>query len=261
MNTFMDPFDAEEFGNEYDQEEDEAYLMRLHDHLLHRGEWITKADRGNKKLKNMDNDHLLNAKNRLLRDYGIGRCFNVTKLLDSEIWRRKERDQWNPKNTGIMENYEHLQQETETMSNGINMKNVAALIRDDITTVKVMHDESVKVYTYKCKKDLARTLEVDDQVMVKNANGVTTGEVKGVDKEADIDINGSKVVTAWIFQKVDTSEVEELEKEDRLVEKRIKKMQARSAREQALAALGINQDNTANLLEQIKNEETDDDII
>jgi len=235
------------------------YLDRLYVSLSRYGAWMTPTGK-TKKVIYMDDTHLANAINMLKRDYDLRNDSFIIQYLCKEVNQRKKRDEWNPKSSKFNQLENFMEQEDNSMNNGFNMKNVAALVRDDITTVRVTHDNTSKVYTYKITKELAKQLEAGDLVLVKNAHGVTTGTVEKIHSEPEIEIQGA-TITAWVFQKVDTAEVEQLEKDDRLIEKRISKLQAKSARDQALAALGIQADQTQGLLEQVRKEEDDDDII
>jgi len=232
----------------------EKTKKRIYKNVVKDKVWVTKDGRV-LTLEEMEDDHLANTYNYVKREYGLGEGHPVGDAFIREMDARKEEGTFKPSKFNQLENF--MEQEENSMNNGFNMKNVAALVRDDITTVNVTHEHTSKVYTYKVTKELAKKLQVNDIVLVKNAHGITTGTIMKVHSEPEIEIQGV-AISAWVFQKVDTAEVEQLEKDDRLIEKRINKLQARSARDQALAALGIQADQTQGLLEQVRKEEDDD---
>ena len=137
--------------------------------------------------------------------------------------------------------------EEEDDTDMMNLTNVAALLRDDTTTVVVRHLNDTRVdgsaeYTYKALKSLAATLKIGDQVLVKNTKGVSIAEVHVVHDEPQIDLEskGSKAINfRWAFQRVDAETAERLEEEDRQIVDRLKSRQVQNTRDQAMAMLGI----------------------
>lgn len=136
-------------------------------------------------------------------------------------------------------------------SNAMNLKNAAALIRNDITTITVRHDNG-KHYTYKCLRSLAKSLVPNESiVVVHNARGYTLGTVTHIDSEPEIAPDAG-FEYRWAFQRVRQHTAERLEAQDERIAHKLEKRKAASYRNQILAQLGINSDEVKALLTQVE---------
>ena len=134
----------------------------------------------------------------------------------------------------------------------MNLKNAAALIRNDITTICGEHLEQTnhKKYTYKILRTLAQQLSPGDMVLVRNIRGICIFVVEKVYSEPKIDIHDDDSQGyRWAFQIVDTATVNKLEAQDELIYERLQEHQRSTTRQQVLGALGMTQDEINNLLE------------
>ena len=137
--------------------------------------------------------------------------------------------------------------EEEEDTDMMNLTNVAALLRDDTTTIKVVHNDDTrtgaeKEYIYKILKTTANELKNGDHVIVKNSQGIRLAQVIEIHDEPQIDLEskGSKAINfRWAFQRVDTDTAEMLETQDREIVDRLKSRQVQNTRDQAMAMLGI----------------------
>lgn len=131
----------------------------------------------------------------------------------------------------------------------MNMTTLAAMLREDLTTIVVRFvnldtsDFNERLYTYKCTRELAETLERGDIVVVaaKNAdnpNGVQTAYVQYVHDEPQLDLENKRGYK-WALCKVDVGELENRQAIDERVGKQLEQRRALSCRDQALAALGL----------------------
>lgn len=141
----------------------------------------------------------------------------------------------------------------------MNLHNAAAIVRDDVTTVRVVHTHDLKGglsdtacakrYNYKILRTLAKELDKGTLVAVKNAKGPALAIVEEVHDEPQIDLdNDHHINYRWAFQIIDTSEVEKREAEDEKIVERLRAQKRRSVREQTLAALGLSQTDVQLLL-------------
>lgn len=80
-------------------------------------------------------------------------------------------------------------------------KNIAAILREDTKTVKVVHfnDPSCKGYTYVTNM----ALEPDDLVVVDSAGALKVAKVVQVDDDLEIQPN-STIKYKWVIDKIDT---------------------------------------------------------
>ena len=137
--------------------------------------------------------------------------------------------------------------EEEEDTDMMNLTNVAALLREDTTTIKVVHNDDTrtgaeKEYIYKILKTTANELKNGDHVIVKNSQGIRLAQVIEIHDEPQIDLEskGSKAINfRWAFQRVAIEDVEMLETQDREIVDKLKTRQVKNTREQALAMLGI----------------------
>lgn len=125
------------------------------------------------------------------------------------------------------------------------LENTAALLRDDATTVQCIYPNSreeahrvPKIYTFRCLWDLAKKLSPGDLVIAKGNNGYQIVEVHSIDEEAEIDVD-AHFTYKWVFQRVDTPHVLNLEEEDAQLIKGLRRQQRQTRRNQALTALGV----------------------
>ena len=185
----------------------------------------------------------------------------ITPMLETEARRRGLclQDYVNHAEAiGAFEN-DDTTEETKTM----NLDNMAALIREDITTCEVVHDLiDGKRYTYLITREMADEVQASKTaargdwpdeaaskpaVVVRNRNGLTMGYVAFVHDEPQINLE-AKTRYRYVVQVVDTEEADELEAEDKLIAEKLKDQKKRSVRDQVLASLGI-QDTQQFLLE------------
>lgn len=166
----------------------------------------------------------------------------ILPMLEEELARRADDD---------LDFLDEQDDQTTTRGNDtVNLKNMAALIREDITTIRVSHDNETKTYVYLCPSDLAQQLrargyapgykavEGGAQVLVRNRRGVTLGDVVEVHTEPQIDMDYQGQYR-YAFALVDTSRVDQLEREDAVIYEKLKQQKKRSVRDQVLATLGI----------------------
>jgi len=79
----------------------------------------------------------------------------------------------------------------------------------EYTTVAAMYSGDPTVYTFLCKMELAEKLVPQDKVVAKSARGL--GVVMILDVH-DVPRDTGNFNYRWVFQKVDTDEIAELEK-------------------------------------------------
>lgn len=143
----------------------------------------------------------------------------------------------------------------------MNLHNAAAIVRDDVTTVRMVHTHDIKGttydtscakrYDYKILRSLAAQLDKGMTVAVKNGMGVTVAIVEEIHDEPQIDLENDKHINyRWAFQIIDTAEVEKREREDERIVERLRDRQRQNVREQTLAALGLSQTDVQLLLEK-----------
>lgn len=141
-------------------------------------------------------------------------------------------------------------------STGMNLKNAAALVRNDITTITVRHDNG-KHYTYKCLRTLAESLTPEESLVnVYNARGYTLGTVVYVDSEPEISPDAD-FEYRWAFQRVRTETAKRLEAEDEAVARKLEKRKARAYRDQILSQLGVTADEIPALLSSVDSQDLD----
>ncbi len=138
----------------------------------------------------------------------------------------------------ILQNYPPRNQEKKPMS--MNLNTLAFLVRDDVTTCNVVFATgSQKEYIFKITRKLAAKCTVGDQLVVDTCNGLRVAELSEVHDEPQVDPEDD-VDYRWAFQRVNLDLLEELVDQERLIEDRLKARRKLSHRQQALAALGIN---------------------
>ena len=127
------------------------------------------------------------------------------------------------------------------MTEGMNYSTAIALLTDEVTGVSCSYeldheDKPLKLYTFKCLKDMADNLAEGDLVVIPtdSRHGFTIVRVEKVDVEIPLE---SSIAYKWIAGKFDTAEYDNvLEQEATLIEK-VKKSQKRKKREEMRAAL------------------------
>lgn len=141
----------------------------------------------------------------------------------------------------------------------MNLTNLAAAIREDMTTIKVkFYNTSTKEltekdYTYKCKRDLAQQLEEGDLVAVNaesasNYKHTAIAIVQSVDEEPDIDLDSNQRTLKWAICKIDEAEAKHRQLEDEKVGKKLRLQKSQNCRKQALSLLGLTQEEARKLL-------------
>ncbi len=132
----------------------------------------------------------------------------------------------------------------------MNLHNAAAIVRDDVTTVRVVHAHDIKGtsydtscakrYDYKILRTLAKEVRKGVYIVVKNGMGITVAIVEEVHDEPQIDLENDKHINyRWAFQIVDTDTIEQREIEDERIVERLRTKQRENVRQQTLAALGL----------------------
>lgn len=126
----------------------------------------------------------------------------------------------------------------------MNLKNAAALIRDDITTVEVSYldfdgEAKDKSYTYKCPLSVANMLSVGDLVIARSRHNYGIAQVREVHSSPAINPD-FEYDYRWVFQRVMTEYHDMLENQDNAIADQLEKRKAQSYREQILSQLGLN---------------------
>lgn len=125
---------------------------------------------------------------------------------------------------------------------GMNLHTMAALVRDDITTIHVSFNSGRDTrYAFLCPLAVAETLSEGDFVLVENSRAgmpVIVGQVGAVHEEPICDPEDG-IDYKWAFAKVDLDALTREQAIQDQLEDKLKNRRKRSRREQALAALGI----------------------
>lgn len=136
-----------------------------------------------------------------------------------------------------------------------NLHNAAALIRDDLVTVRCVWPYNNKsgekkgdtIYTYLCKRSLAENLQPDDRVLTSTAKyPCNIMIVHSVDPEPDIDLE-SHFELGWVFQHCDEHAAKVLREEHAELVKALENKRKVSVREAMLMTLGISSDEVKQL--------------
>jgi hypothetical protein len=135
--------------------------------------------------------------------------------------------------------------------NGMNLYNVASLLRDDVVTVTCHIGNSASQYTFKCEKALAEKLSTGDMVIANVKSSLDICKVIRVHDECKIDVD-SDICYKWIIQRVDVEHFVKLEKIDIAIIEKLKTHKRQGARAQVLAVFGI--DDPTILLSKIDKE-------
>lgn len=136
----------------------------------------------------------------------------------------------------------------------MNMTNLAASLRDDMTTITVRFVTNMTSgpYTYKCPKALAFNLAAGDLLAVDanndmNYNCVGLAVVEEVHDEPQLDLEWKRPYK-WVICKVDYEAASARQKKDEEVGKKLSDKKMRNCRDQALAALGLTSEEAQKLL-------------
>lgn len=128
------------------------------------------------------------------------------------------------------------------------LKNIAAMLSDDITSVTcVFHEKNdAKKYTFKCTVKLANTLKTGDYVLVEQNQKVEhspidlrMAKVVSIDKECILD-HVETTDYMWVVTKVDTAELKELHEWENELARQLQTKQRKHAKQQMLDAMGAN---------------------
>ena len=131
----------------------------------------------------------------------------------------------------------------------MNLNTVAAIVNDNVTSIKVELPHSSQLFTYKAMNTLATTLEKDDIVVVERGGGYGAGigKVVSVDEEIDMDPEDG-IEYKWAFAKVDTSVLKGIKDEEAALVKKLNTNRRANMKAQVLAQLGV--DENLKLLEE-----------
>lgn len=128
------------------------------------------------------------------------------------------------------------------MSN--HMHNVAALMRDDMTTLSAEFVRgSGQTYEFKVSRALADTVNPGDWVLCRAQQQVKTVHVTAVHREPQIDPD-AEFIYQWAFQRVEIETLDELRAEDDALVEELNRHRRKQVRDGALAALGIDDPST-----------------
>lgn len=119
-----------------------------------------------------------------------------------------------------------------------NMRNVASLLDDNVTTIGALFDGRGQVYTFKILRTLAEELKRNDRVLVDTVNGIQMVTVAEVHDEPEIDPD-SGTLFKWAFAKVDLTVLDDLRKQEDVIIKKLQKHQRNCLKESVLKSLGI----------------------
>ena len=126
------------------------------------------------------------------------------------------------------------------MKSKLEMRNTAAILSDDIVSVECKFSKhATKVYTYKCRRELAESLKKDDVVIVGHSSqpGAVV-IVKEIHRECDLP-DAANMEYNWIVQKMDTAELKVLHDWDEQAESQLYKMQRKHQQAQLVKSLGL----------------------
>lgn len=119
-----------------------------------------------------------------------------------------------------------------------HMENVAALMRDDTTTLSARYQPDGMLYTFKVPLDLSRTLTKGDLVLCRSQQKIKVVEVVEVHDVPQLDPDAD-FIYQWAFQKVDLHTLNDLRDEDDAVAIELRQHRQHQVRDNALAALGV----------------------
>lgn len=123
------------------------------------------------------------------------------------------------------------------MKTKTQLMNMAAMLADDIVTVKCRFSKAGQDYTYKASRTLAETLEKGDRVVATKDDhvGFTCVAVWEVEDECLLDDENQTY--QWLIAKVDTAEAERLKTFDEGAAEQLRKAQRKSAKRAILKTL------------------------
>lgn len=127
----------------------------------------------------------------------------------------------------------------EERSTGMNLRNAALLVRDDIKTVEVIFSGAGRHYTYLVHNSVE--VKEGDYVLVIANGEPNFAEVADIHDQPQIDPN-SNIKYQWVISNVtqQLTTIEGLNKTTDLIVEKLQQQQARSVREQVLAQFGVN---------------------
>lgn len=120
-----------------------------------------------------------------------------------------------------------------------NMTNIAALLRDDITTIQAVFEEGGTEYTFKTPLHVALGLSAGDLVAARVRQKIKVVTVVRVNDQPQIDPD-VEWAYQWAFQPINTFELDQLREEDDALVTELNKHRRKQVRDGALSALGIN---------------------
>lgn len=127
------------------------------------------------------------------------------------------------------------------MKSKLELKNIAAMVTDDIVSVQCSFTKSstAKTYTYKCKVELAEQLTKGDLVVAQSRDKLATVvHVVEVEPMCLLD-DPTTIDYLWVYQKIDTEALEKLlEWEENVIDFLHKKQRVKQQQE-ILAALDV----------------------
>lgn len=136
----------------------------------------------------------------------------------------------------------------------MNNQEITALLRDDVTTIQcVFLHGAQNEYTFFCLKELAKEVDIDDLVLVDTQNGVSLAQVRSLENKLGTGELQEHIKYRYVFDKVRMSKLTDILDANKQVESALSKHRRETARFQALAALGItDQNDVKKLLSDIK---------
>lgn len=118
----------------------------------------------------------------------------------------------------------------------MNINNVASFVNDNLTTIKCKYRTTEGIYTFKCTKEFAATLKVNDWVVAETKSELSLVQVKEIDETSDIDVN-KNFVYSWAYTKVDENCLNALKAEESKLVKELKNKQRESLKQQVMSSL------------------------
>lgn len=139
-------------------------------------------------------------------------------------------------NTDLRENKPEAKMENNEDN---KYRNLAALLNDDLVTVKCYFTPGGKCYSYKCTKAVAQTLNPNDWVVCESSeNDLRLCQVASVDDTLDINPE-SNIDYKYVIQRVDIESLLKLRDQDSEIVEKIKLSRRAAVRRQFIESLGI----------------------
>lgn len=128
------------------------------------------------------------------------------------------------------------------MKTNVELMNMAALLSDEITTVKVLFHGSSKHFTFLCRRELAAQFDTDKAepcwAIADTIKGLQVVQVTNVDDEVTFDCMDAYIYR-WVFAKVDLAQLDKLNDWQQDIVDKLSKAQRRNAQKQMLEAIGV----------------------